>query len=333
MASISKMKMFIAALFISAATVASVVALEYFSVLKEDPPLSSAVLTLIPESGKLRLGSKLEIRGEFRLPWHRRPLKVSEPRLPKGWQFVAPPVLSRKSLRWGYSTWEMRTLLQPYRQEALEDMSFSVRISDSKKYEGENVLFEIPDVEVRGLETDSDRLSISGTVSPGLFERLLRRPWFWPAVGIILILTVAAAALLVLLIRKLRDSQKHEPSASEKALAKLAELRGELRNSRITAQAGVAELSDIVRGFLEDILLVRVPGQTTTEFLGRLRETGGGLRKIHRDFLDEFMRSADLVKFAGFPADIEHLLDAADKAEQLFRVPGEDADETGGAGQ
>lgn len=82
-----------------------------------------------------------------------------------------------------------------------------------------------------------------------------------------------------------------------------SELDGLLYGPRPTSDDAVAldvfyvSLSGIVRRYLEDRFGLHSPEQTTDEFLDDLASSPD-LRRDHQDLLHEFLRGADLVKFA-----------------------------------
>ena len=66
-------------------------------------------------------------------------------------------------------------------------------------------------------------------------------------------------------------------------------------------------LSGILRVYLENRFALHSPELTTEEFLGQLSDSPELVRD-HRDLLQEFLRAADLVKFAHLvpgPDDVE----------------------------
>ncbi len=82
-----------------------------------------------------------------------------------------------------------------------------------------------------------------------------------------------------------------------------------------TIDAFFVELSAIIRSYLERRFELRAPELTTEEFLA-VASTSPDLTGEHRSFLRDFLRRADMVKFARFvpsPADVESALAAASR--------------------
>lgn len=102
-------------------------------------------------------------------------------------------------------------------------------------------------------------------------------------------------------------------SAYEVARRELDALLMEPRPSEAEMDAFFVRLSGVIRRYLEDRFALRSPELTTEEFLDELALSPDLLR-AHRDALRDFLRRADLVKFAHHvPAagDVEESLDIA----------------------
>ena len=102
-------------------------------------------------------------------------------------------------------------------------------------------------------------------------------------------------------------------SAYEIARARLNRLLARPRPTAEQVDAFYVELSGIVRRYLEDRFELRAPELTTEEFLASVGESPD-LSREHQTLLREFLRQADLVKFAGVQPsneDIERSIEAA----------------------
>ena len=94
-------------------------------------------------------------------------------------------------------------------------------------------------------------------------------------------------------------------SAYEIALGRLRALERVARGTPEEIDRFYVELSGIVRRYLEDRFEIRAPESTTEEFLDRASRSHA-LSREHQDLLVDFLRQADLVKFAGtIPGDRE----------------------------
>ena len=84
------------------------------------------------------------------------------------------------------------------------------------------------------------------------------------------------------------------------------------------------QLSGIVRRYLEDRFELRAPELTTEEFLASVGE-GPVLSLEHQRLLREFLRQADLVKFAGLVPDEHDIQRSVDAARQFLEETRENA--------
>ncbi|WP_417736262.1 hypothetical protein [Rosistilla oblonga] len=137
-------------------------------------------------------------------------------------------------------------------------------------------------------------------------------PARWPWV---LALVAVCAAASPFAWRTYTDWQRRRrrKSAYEVARWRLDQL---LRQPRISADeidTFYVDLSNLVRHYLEDRFELRAPELTTEEFLNSL-QASPDMTRDHQSLLREFLRQADLVKFAGAvpsDADIGRSIDAA----------------------
>lgn len=154
-------------------------------------------------------------------------------------------------------------------------------------------------------------------LKPPLLEKLdplpdsAGRRWPWVLVGLLVVAGVAAAVGFPMWSRWRQMARRR--SAYEIARGRLEQL---LRKPRPTAEkldVFFVELSGIVRRYLEDRFELRAPELTTEEFLGSVSDSPD-LTQDHQMLLREFLRQADLVKFAGVQPsgeDVEQSIGAA----------------------
>jgi hypothetical protein len=134
--------------------------------------------------------------------------------------------------------------------------------------------------------------------------------WLW--------LLAAAAALAVAAPFGVRAwavwrSRARQRSAYDVARAELDALIMGARPNESDMDAFFVRLSGVIRRYLEDRFGLRSPELTTEEFLEELAASPDLLR-THQQLLRDFLKRADLVKFAHLvptPGDVEESLDAA----------------------
>ncbi len=89
-------------------------------------------------------------------------------------------------------------------------------------------------------------------------------------------------------------------------------------------EAFFVTISSIVRRYLEDRFDLRAPELTTEEFLA-LAGSGDSLSRDHQLLLRDFLRQADLVKFAGVQASEEEVRRSSDLAARFLDETRENA--------
>jgi len=123
------------------------------------------------------------------------------------------------------------------------------------------------------------------------------RAWVWAwVVGLLLLSAVAFWGWRVWLASRQKARRR---SAYEIAMGRLTELVTRSRNDPKQVDAFFVELSAIVRWYLENRFELRAPELTTEEFLESMSRSPD-LSREHQAMLREFLRRADLVKFANF---------------------------------
>ena len=171
----------------------------------------------------------------------------------------------------------------------------------------EPVTFDVQSVTPES--ASEDMRPVAGKLDP--LPAAGRRPWLWWAAGLLALGLVGALAWRQVAAARSRARRR---SAFDVAASRLEALAARPRPTTPEAiDAFFVELSSIVRRYLEDRFELRAPELTTEEFLqaaGRTPE----LTEAHRGFLRDFLRRADMVKFARFIPerdDIEAALRAA----------------------
>jgi hypothetical protein len=134
--------------------------------------------------------------------------------------------------------------------------------------------------------------------------------WPWVVAALVLLAAASPFAVRAYLSWRRRARQR---SAYEIARARLQRLLDSPRPTAEQIDGFYVELSGIVRRYLEDRFDLRAPELTTEEFLASVGESPD-LSRDHQTLLREFLRQADLVKFAGVQPsddDIERSIEAA----------------------
>ncbi len=157
--------------------------------------------------------------------------------------------------------------------------------------------------------------SASNELNPPLGELQLITPGRSARVAWGIILAVIAVVLTALTIAwRSRRRLALRRNAYDIARAKLDRLLArDLPESEEQIAAFFVEISAIIRRYLEDRFDLRAPELTTEEFLA-VAGGGGELSQDHQGLLREFLRQADLVKFAGVRASTQEIRKSSDTA-------------------
>jgi hypothetical protein len=113
-------------------------------------------------------------------------------------------------------------------------------------------------------------------------------------------------------------------TAYDIARSQLDRLLTKPRPSAEEVDAFYVELSGIVRRYLEDRFELRAPELTTEEFMASVRQSPD-LSRDHQALLREFLRQADLVKFAGVQPSSEDIEGSISAARRFLEETRENA--------
>ena len=150
----------------------------------------------------------------------------------------------------------------------------------------------------------------------------------WVIIGVVLLLLLVAAPFIY---RGwvAREITRRQRSAYEVATSELAELlQWESHPTGDRIAAFYVSISGIVRRYLEDRFNLRSPELTTEEFLA-IASRSPDLSAQLRDLLGDFLKQADLVKFAGVVPGPEQI-DESVTAAQRFLEETRSADDASG---
>jgi len=278
--------------------------LEYRRVVAASPAVTAAGPLVVTPGVKSALGTSLTATMPYRCPWGRAPQEaVFTPG--DGVKTVGRPEIRRQSHGWGSNVWEIAVTLKPFRTGRLTGSTLETEFTRTANAAAETKKISLPPLEITPLTIDDpSKLALASAIDR---PALARRTAWWIA-GI--------AGGLVLLagiwwwFRRRREQALKPLTPWQEALLELVGLRQALTARVIPAETCFGRLTDIVRNYLEKRFRLRAPQQTTEEFLGDLKRGDSPLTDEHRHFLHNFLTAADLVKFAGIPAD-GHLLDQA----------------------
>ena len=137
--------------------------------------------------------------------------------------------------------------------------------------------------------------------------------WIWPFAGCTTLAFITVASCLWLRTRR-RAQQR---SSYEIALDRMQGLLDRPRNSPDQIDTFFVELSAIIRQYLETQFDLRAPELTTEEFLIAMSRSPD-LDSEHQPLLRDFLRRADLVKFANFVPNSTDIDDSVSSARRFL---------------
>ena len=283
---------------------------------------SEAPEFVLSPSSNIILGKDVKISAKMPCPWGYAPTKATLS-LAKGLQSVSEPTIRKLGTRWGKSVWEISAEIQPYRTGEIKPSKCAVEITGPEKNGttySKTLDASIPGFKVVAVDTGgkreldlADKAKAVSTVDRNPLMRLLL------VIALVALLIMAFVGVVISLVvwKKKRELATPPPTPWEVALSQLDRLASKLKEGTMDGLACVAELTDIIRFYLEERFNVPTTTRTTHEFLLDLECGEGPLDTEHRLFLKDFMSAADLIKFAKLPADEKLLFNALEKARGL----------------
>ena len=258
---------------------------------------------------------------KYRLPWSDS-FKVAAAEPGKNLQLTADPVIRRTGLRWGYFDWTLTVPLQAYRSGESGGGSVFAEF-----FAGKSIETPLPELKIADVALPLDDTGAELSLAPRIDSRDRGASVLAAAVIAIAVILVSLAVWFLLARKKRREARERAIPVWERALEAIRSLRALVRTGQASPELAIADLTDVVRRYLEARFQLRAERQTTAEFLADLERNDLLLGDKDRKFLRSFLASADMVKFARLPADPGLFDKASVKAEELITgtIPDPDA--------
>lgn len=130
----------------------------------------------------------------------------------------------------------------------------------------------------------------------------LPKIWPWVALG-----CAATSAPLIgwLIWRRIASDRMKEPSPRDIALGRLEAARRWMEPGH--AREYCYEVSEVIRGFIEQRFQILAPRETTEEFLRDILGSYDQTLVAHRGALSEFLGHCDLAKYAGWQFAVQEM--------------------------
>jgi len=322
-----------AAIAVAAIAVGALAYRTYRLASSEDSSVEIPAFSTMP-SDRIKLGDDIKITTEFTCPWGHRPKKATLS-LAEGLQVVAEPTITKASTKWGRAVWSVSAEIQPYRTGKIKQSECSLDIVNEKngRKVSKTIKTTVPGFDVLAVDTGKSKsLDLAGRAKT--LSTMEKHHWLWWAIvtGLAVVALASLAGALLVWRAARRRLAEQPPPAWVVAIAQLENLKRRIEEKETDGQTCVAELTDIIRNYLEERFRVKTTSRTTHEFLIGMERGDSPLETEHRLFLRDFMTAADLVKFAKLPVDDAVLNDALAKARRLVEstIPQQDETEKSG---
>lgn len=274
-------------------------------------------VSLTPGQG-IKLGQLVTAKVTVKCPWRRHPV-TAVANISKGCREISEPVIARQAIKPGYALWKISVPFKPFRTGEISKSKLQITFNRDKTgrsaKDNHSMQLTIPAFKVQPLPlTTGASPTIAGKVDEIVTLHGWRKYWLWIVAGALLVVLA-----VVTIMRRRTGKTIIIITPWERALSNLGGLRRELASGQVDLGICFSRLTDIVRLYLEQRFSLKSSKQTTYEFLAELKQPSSPLENAQRDFLQQFMQAADLVKFAKLPPEAEQLNNALDKAELLIK--------------
>ena len=265
----------------------------------------------IPE--KITLGKKFSLKFICKVPWGTSEEFLEFLTVPQNMQVTSPPFFHRVKYTWGYRILEGELPLQAFADGKSSGGVYAFSFRNIKTDKEERKEEKIPEITVLPAEVTSSELQTAEKIVEKTISAI-------PYAAVALIVLLVAGTLVFFIFRRKKglSGGKALPVWEQTFLA-INNLLSRVHSGKIRTEQSVAELTDIIRFYMEKRFSIPAEHQTSDEFFHALHKKQDLLSVTQQDFLRKFLYSADLVKFANISADVSLVEEAAHQAENLVR--------------
>ena len=284
---------------------------KYYRTVSSGEKVSLINKITIPE--KITLGDKFSLKFSCRVPWGTNEDLLEFVSVPLNMQVTSPPFFRTVKYAWGYRILEGELPLQAFADGKSSGGVYAFSFRNAKTEKTERFEEKIPEITVLPMEVNSTELQTAENI---LEKSVSLIPYI--AIGLIVLLVIGTLVFFIFRRKKSSSGEKVLPVWEQTFLA-ISDLLERVRTGKVRTEQSVAELTDIIRFYMEKRFSIPAEHQTSDEFFHTLHKKQNLLTSSQQDFLRRFLYSADLVKFANISADIPLVEDAAIQAENLVR--------------
>ena len=267
---------------------------------------------VLPKSANVTIGETLKVVYTVKTPWDKKPIKLTvQPG--KGSQEVSTPEFKKIKTGWGYYIWDITCNLQPYINGKVPEGEVNLIISPDIYGKMNALKLKVPKFFSKEIKVTKDELNLASSLTKRSQQEKSYTIYYVIAAIIVILLLLISYLIFV---RKRKDKPIILTSWAE-ALLELNSLKEKVKEKVLNPERSISSLTDIVRRYLEARFEIHAPKQTTHEFLNDMESWNSPLNNRDRNFLREFMTTADMIKFARFDASQQQIIEAIARAEEL----------------
>ena len=269
--------------------------------------------TVVVPDKKVNLGETVNVTFKIKSPWNKIPTEA-EVTTGDGSQTIEAPEFFREKNKWGYSYWDIVCSLQPYRVGEIPEGKVVVNFSYGVDGISDQLILKIPSISSLQIPNVKGELSVASKIE---IEKQKFEKHYLTYIILIIVAVLLTAFVIYLYFFKRKKDKQIVLTPWALALKNLGELSNNFSVGSMNPIKCISSLTDIVRNYLEDRFEIHAPRQTTEEFLRSMESWNSPLDNQDRNFLRDFMTSADMIKFAKQDAPKEEIESALERATQL----------------
>lgn len=210
------------------------------------------------------------------------------------------------------SYWKMEVNLLAFKDGKYKDLELTTRLSTDKNGKQSELKISIPEIEVTKLKVNKkvpiaiqEKLSKDVFDIPAVKEKEENSLWIWVSAGILLSIVISAIFFSRNNLTKIKTV-----SAWDEAQHALKTLQAD---QQVNDEKFFVRLSDILRLYIEKRFNLPATEKTSEEFIIQVRNDDI-LKEEHKRSLENFLSTADMVKFAKMTANSEQKQDCLNMA-------------------
>ena len=263
-------------------------------------------------SDEAPLGDVLKAVITISSPWNKPPVSI-EAKASQGSQIVGKPEIVKIKNSWSSSIWNVIINVQPYTTGIIPEGTLKLAFAPGNDGKTDFISLKIPEITSLEIKEVSDKPLLA---SKEEIKPITKSKWFYISIASIVVIIIAL--LVIWLIFRKKKAHPRILTSWEKAILSLNEIKFEFGKGELQPVKCFLKLTDTIRFYLEERFNLHVPKQTTEEFMSDMENPLSPLNNKDRNFLREFMRSGDMIKFAKYEADKSMVDNSIDRALLLI---------------